>query len=97
MAWFAGQSLVTLVLAFLLGIAVGWLLWARQRPNRSATETMDVYRLRHDLTATREKLASTRFELEECRNAEGLSFDVEATIERPARHRNVELVEHPES
>lgn len=32
MAWFIVQSLITLVLAFLLGILVGWLLWARRRP-----------------------------------------------------------------
>ncbi len=32
MAWFIVQSLITLVLAFALGIAVGWLVWARRRP-----------------------------------------------------------------
>ncbi|HEU0238414.1 MAG TPA: DUF4332 domain-containing protein [Micromonosporaceae bacterium] len=30
MAWFIGQSTVIIVLAFALGLAVGWLLWARR-------------------------------------------------------------------
>jgi predicted flap endonuclease-1-like 5' DNA nuclease len=30
-AWFIGQSLLTILLAFLLGLAVGWLWWGRRR------------------------------------------------------------------
>jgi predicted flap endonuclease-1-like 5' DNA nuclease len=30
-AWFIGQSLLTILLAFLLGLVVGWLWWGRRR------------------------------------------------------------------
>jgi predicted flap endonuclease-1-like 5' DNA nuclease len=30
-AWFIGQSLLAILLAFLLGLAVGWLWWGRRR------------------------------------------------------------------
>ena len=32
MAWFIGQSLLIIVIAFLLGLLVGWLWWGRRRP-----------------------------------------------------------------
>ncbi len=32
MAWFIGQSLVFIIVAFLLGLLVGWLWWGRRRP-----------------------------------------------------------------
>ncbi len=31
MAWFLGQSLLFIVLAFVLGLLVGWLIWGRRR------------------------------------------------------------------
>jgi len=41
-AWFLGQSIVFVVLAFLLGVLVGWIVWGRlswgSRPARSAPE-----------------------------------------------------------
>ncbi|HEY2793435.1 MAG TPA: hypothetical protein VGJ28_13810, partial [Micromonosporaceae bacterium] len=30
MAWFIGQSAVMILLAFLLGLLVGWIIWARR-------------------------------------------------------------------
>jgi predicted flap endonuclease-1-like 5' DNA nuclease len=41
MAWFAVQSLPALLLAFVIGIGVGWLIWARRRP-AAPVETVDV-------------------------------------------------------
>ncbi len=32
MAWFVGQSLLVIVVAFLLGVLVSWLWWGRRRP-----------------------------------------------------------------
>jgi hypothetical protein len=31
-AWFLGQSIVFIVLAFLLGLLVGWIIWGRLSP-----------------------------------------------------------------
>lgn len=36
MAWFLGQSLVFLLLAFALGLVVGWLIWGRRAPATAA-------------------------------------------------------------
>ena len=36
MAWFLGQSLLTIVAAFLLGLFVGWLWWGRRRADEEA-------------------------------------------------------------
>ncbi len=42
MAWFIGQSILMIALAFLLGLLVGWLIWGRllrrDRPARQAVE-----------------------------------------------------------
>ena len=38
MAWFLGQSIVFVVLAFLLGVLVGWIVWGRSWGPRSAPE-----------------------------------------------------------
>jgi len=35
-AWFLGQSLLTIVAAFLLGLFVGWLWWGRRRADEEA-------------------------------------------------------------
>ena len=40
MAWFIGQSLLMILIAFLLGLLVGWLIWSRRGksdPDRSTT------------------------------------------------------------
>ncbi|MBV1854231.1 helix-hairpin-helix domain-containing protein [Catellatospora tritici] len=40
MAWFIGQSLLIIIAAFILGLLVGYLLWARRKPE-SIEETVD--------------------------------------------------------
>ncbi|GHJ45592.1 hypothetical protein Cs7R123_29340 [Catellatospora sp. TT07R-123] len=40
MAWFIGQSLLIIIAAFLLGLLVGYLLWARRKPE-PIEETVD--------------------------------------------------------
>jgi predicted flap endonuclease-1-like 5' DNA nuclease len=35
-AWFVGQSLLFVVMAFVLGLLVGWLWWGRRRPAPAA-------------------------------------------------------------
>jgi predicted flap endonuclease-1-like 5' DNA nuclease len=37
-AWFLGQSAFVIVVAFVLGLLVGWLLWGRRRPRPAAGE-----------------------------------------------------------
>jgi predicted flap endonuclease-1-like 5' DNA nuclease len=37
MAWFIGQSLIMIGLAFVLGLLVGWLIWGRSRPAPAAS------------------------------------------------------------
>jgi hypothetical protein len=55
MAWFIGQSLLMIVLAFVLGLLVGWLWWGRRRqeaepvqdlvPAEAAEEDDDLQRI----------------------------------------------------
>ena len=44
MAWFVGQSAVMILLAFLLGLLVGWLIWHRRATSESATDEREIIR-----------------------------------------------------
>ena len=66
MAWFAGQSLIALVLMFLLGLLVGWLVWARKQ-DAAAQEPSADGGLQARLDSATEDLDRVRAELEDCR------------------------------
>jgi predicted flap endonuclease-1-like 5' DNA nuclease len=79
MAWFLWQSILALVLAFLLGLLVGWLLWSRRpgttndrgRHARSPADQSELTRLRSELATARTDLDIRSRELAECRSAAG--------------------------
>lgn len=66
MAWFAGQSLIALVLMFLLGLLVGWLVWARKQ-DAAAQEPSADGGLQARLDSATEDLDRVRAELEDFR------------------------------
>jgi predicted flap endonuclease-1-like 5' DNA nuclease/uncharacterized membrane-anchored protein YhcB (DUF1043 family) len=65
MAWFAGQSLVALAFAFVLGIVVGWLIWARRTDPDTSPQA--AARLRSDLDEAQRDLVTTQKQLDDCR------------------------------
>ncbi|MDI1464438.1 helix-hairpin-helix domain-containing protein [Catellatospora sp. KI3] len=58
MAWFIGQSLLIIIAAFILGLLVGYLLWARRKPesieevvDEEMVDTITLSRIREDVVA----------------------------------------------
>ncbi|HEY6796708.1 MAG TPA: helix-hairpin-helix domain-containing protein [Kineosporiaceae bacterium] len=62
--WFAVQSLPMLVLAFLLGVLVGWMWWRRRKVQFTESDALAAVAARHEVT-----LASMRQELDRGRHA----------------------------
>lgn len=71
MTWFIIQSLLTLVLAFALGIVVGWLVWARRRPADAGVAA--------ELAAAKEQMAACTCDAGAASDADpGADADLEA-------------------
>ncbi len=69
MTWFIVQSLITLVLAFALGVVVGWLIWARRRPADTGRAA--------ELAAAKEKLAACTCDAGAAPAADGADVDLD--------------------
>ena len=67
MAWFIIQSLLTIVLAFVLGLIVGWLWWRRRKVHFSQSDAVTSVTSRHEaaLAAKQTELDGTAVALKE--------------------------------
>jgi predicted flap endonuclease-1-like 5' DNA nuclease len=68
MIYLAWQTLLWLVLAFLFGLFIGWLIWARRSDSEAGDLRLQIRDLKDDLTKCNDNLELYKTELEEaCR------------------------------
>jgi len=68
MIYLAWQTLLWLILAFLFGLFIGWLIWARRSDVETGDLRLQIRDLKDDLTKCRDNLELYKKELEEaCR------------------------------